>query len=284
MVLTLPEIMRLQCGSRILDLNHPQVMGILNITPDSFSDGGLHHRLSDALSHTEAMIKAGAKIIDVGGESTRPNAAVISVQEELDRVIPVVEAIKQYFDIIISVDTSTPEVMSASANAGAGLLNDVRSFQREGALSAAKQTGLPICIMHMRGEPRTMQTQIQYNNLVREVVEFLDDRSSACQAAGISKEQIIIDPGFGFAKNLEQNLLLFRHLEELQVLGYPILVGVSRKSMIGSVLNKEVTERLYGSLGLAALAIIKGAHILRVHDVAATVDIVKIINAVERAT
>lgn len=275
------QIGRLQCGSRFLDLTRPQVMGILNITPDSFSDGGLHNSLSDALRHAEAMIKAGASIIDIGGESTRPNAINVSVQEELDRVIPVVEAISKRFDIVVSVDTSTPDVMLEAADVGAGFLNDVRSFQREGALSAAKQTGLPICIMHMRGEPHTMQGQTHYDDLVREVKEFLQIRSLACQEAGISKEQIIIDPGFGFAKNLEQNLLLFHHLGQLQSLGYPLLVGVSRKSMIGGVLGKDVTDRLYGSLGLAALAITKGACILRVHDVAATVDIVKIISAVE---
>lgn len=275
------QIGRLQCGSRFLDLTRPQVMGILNITPDSFSDGGLHNSLSDALRHAEAMIKAGASIIDIGGESTRPNAINVSVQEELDRVIPVVEAISKRFDIVVSVDTSTPDVMLEAADVGAGFLNDVRSFQREGALGAAKQTGLPICIMHMRGEPHTMQGQTHYDDLVREVKEFLQIRSVACQEAGISKEQIIIDPGFGFAKNLEQNLLLFHHLGQLQSLGYPLLVGVSRKSMIGGVLGKDVTDRLYGSLGLAALAITKGACILRVHDVAATVDIVKVISAVE---
>lgn len=275
------QIDRLRCGSRSLDLTYPNVMGILNITPDSFSDGGLHCGLSNALHHAEAMINAGASIIDIGGESTRPNALTVSVQEELDRVIPVVEAISQRFDIVISVDTSTPDVMIESEKVGAGFLNDVRSFQREGALDAAKQTGLPVCIMHMRGEPHTMQTQTHYNNLVCDVKDFLLKRGKACQEAGISKEQIVIDPGFGFAKNLEQNLLLFHHMNQLLSLGYPLLIGVSRKSMIGGVLGKDVNERLYGSLGLAALAITKGARILRVHDVAATVDIVKIISAVE---
>lgn len=275
------QVDRLQCGSRVLNLTHPQVMGILNITPDSFSDGGLHSNLSDALSHAELMINEGASIIDVGGESTRPNAASVSVQEELDRILPVVEAISHRFDVVISVDTSTPEVMIESAKVGAGFLNDVRSFQRKGALAAAKRTGLPVCIMHMRGDPRTMQEQTHYDDLVYEVKEFLQMRSLACQEAGICKEQIVIDPGFGFAKSLEQNLSLFHHMSQFQVLGFPMLVGVSRKSMIGGVLGKDVTERLYGSLGLAALAITKGARILRVHDVAATVDIVKIITAVE---
>lgn len=274
---------RLPCGSRVLDLTQPQVMGILNITPDSFSDGGSHNNLVAALKHAEAMIQAGASIIDVGGESTRPNAAIVSVQEELDRVAHVVEAINKEFDVVISVDTSTPEVITESARLGAGIINDVRSLQREGALEAAKQTGLPVCIMHMRGEPRDMQQQTHYDDLLVEVKNFLLERSMICQQAGISKEKIIIDPGFGFAKTLEQNLLLFRHMDQLLTLGYPMLVGVSRKSMIGGVLGKEVTQRLYGSLALAALAITKGAHILRVHDVAETVDIVKMISAVESA-
>lgn len=274
---------RLPCGSRVIDLTQPQVMGILNITPDSFSDGGSHNNLSAALSHASAMIKAGANIIDVGGESTRPNAAIVSVQEELDRVAPVVEAINNEFDVVISVDTSTPEVITETARLGAGIINDVRSLQREGALEAAQRTGLPVCIMHMRGEPRDMQQQTHYDDLLLEVKDFLLQQSKRCQQAGICKEKIIIDPGFGFAKTLAQNLLLFRHMEQLLTLGHPMLVGVSRKSMIGGVLAKEVTERLYGSLALAALAITKGAHILRVHDVAETVDIVKMINAVESA-
>lgn len=274
---------RLPCGSRVLDLTQTQVMGILNITPDSFSDGGVHNNLSTALKHAEEMINAGASIIDVGGESTRPNAAIVSVQEELDRVVPVVEALNKNFDVVISVDTSTPETMLATAQVGAGLINDVRSLQREGALQAARQTGLPVCIMHMRGEPRDMQQQTHYDDLLAEVKDFLLERSMICQQAGISKDKIIIDPGFGFAKTLAQNLSLFRQMEQLLALGYPMLVGVSRKSMIGGVLGKDVTERLYGSLALAALAITKGAHILRVHDVAETVDIVKMINAVESA-
>lgn len=274
---------RLSCGSRVLDLTHPQVMGILNVTPDSFSDGGVHSTLAATLKHVEQMLLAGAAIIDIGGESTRPDAAVVSVQQELDRVAPVVEAINKEFDTIISVDTSTPAVMIETARLGAGLINDVRSLQREGALEAASATGLPICLMHMRGEPRTMQQQTQYANLLAEVKHFLAERSMICQQAGISKDRLLIDPGFGFAKNLAQNLLLFRHMDQLLSLGYPLLVGVSRKSMIGGVLDKEVTQRLYGSLGLAALAITKGANILRVHDVAETVDVVKMINAVESA-
>lgn len=280
---TITSPTRLSCGSRVLDLSSPQVMGILNVTPDSFSDGGHYTSVSAALIHAEQMIKAGATLIDIGGESTRPNAAVVSVQEELDRVAPVVEAIAKRFDIIISVDTSTPEVMLETAQLGAGLINDVRSLQRKGALTAAKNTGLPVCLMHMRGEPRTMQQFTHYDDLLTEVKNFLTERSNMCQQAGINKELILIDPGFGFAKNLHQNLLLFRHMDELLSLGYPLLVGVSRKSMIGGILNKDIADRLYGSLALAALALTKGASILRVHDVAATVDIVKMIKAIESA-
>lgn len=280
---TITSPTRLSCGSRVLDLSSPQVMGILNVTPDSFSDGGHYTSVSAALIHAEQMIKAGATLIDIGGESTRPNAAVVSVQEELDRVAPVVEAIAKRFDIIISVDTSTPEVMLETAQLGAGLINDVRSLQQKGALTAAKNTGLPVCLMHMRGEPRTMQQYTHYDDLLTEVKNFLTERSNICQQAGINKELILIDPGFGFAKNLHQNLLLFRHMDELLSLGYPLLVGVSRKSMIGGILNKDIADRLYGSLALAALALTKGASILRVHDVAATVDIVKMIKAIESA-
>lgn len=280
---TITSPTRLSCGSRVLDLSSPQVMGILNVTPDSFSDGGHYTSVSAALIHAEQMIKAGATLIDIGGESTRPNAAVVSVQEELDRVAPVVEAIAKRFDIIISVDTSTPEVMLETAQLGAGLINDVRSLQRKGALTAAKNTGLPVCLMHMRGEPRTMQQYTHYDDLLTEVKNFLTERSNICQQAGINKELILIDPGFGFAKNLHQNLLLFRYMDELLSLGYPLLVGVSRKSMIGGILNKDIADRLYGSLALAALALTKGASILRVHDVAATVDIVKMIKAIESA-
>lgn len=275
---------RLQCGNRVLDLSQPKVMGILNITPDSFSDGGIYNAFDEALHHAEKMVQSGATIIDIGGESTRPNAKPVSVQEELDRVIPVVEAISKRLDAIISVDTSTPEVMLESAKVGAGLINDVRSLQREGALAAAKKTMLPICLMHMRGDPSNMQQQTSYINVVDEVKHFLLERVTECQRTGISKDNIILDPGFGFAKNLDQNLLLFRHMDQLLNLNFPLLVGVSRKTMIGQVLNKEVTQRLYGSLALAALAITKGASIVRVHDVAETVDIIKMINAVESAS
>ncbi|MGE8500435.1 MAG: dihydropteroate synthase [Pseudomonas sp.] len=274
---------RLPCGSRLLDLTRPQVMGILNVTPDSFSDGGRYNQRDSALRHAEAMCRAGATLIDVGGESTRPGAREVSPTEELERVAPVVEAIAAELDVIISVDTSTPSVMRETARLGAGLINDVRSLQRDGALDAAADTGLPVCLMHMRGEPTTMQNNPVYADIVAEVRAFLAERMAACAAAGIAAERVILDPGFGFAKTLEHNLSLFKRLEALHDFGRPLLVGVSRKSMIGKVLGHEVGERLYGSLGLAALAASKGAHILRVHDVAETVDVVRMIAAVEAA-
>lgn len=274
---------RLPCGSRLLDLSRPQVMGILNVTPDSFSDGGRFNRPDVALRHAEAMVRAGATLIDIGGESTRPGAPPVSEQEELDRVCPAVEAIARELEVIVSVDTSTAAVMRESARLGAGLLNDVRSLQRPGALQAAAQSGLPVCLMHMRGEPGNMQDDPQYPDIHAEVRDFLAERIAVCEAAGIARERIVLDPGFGFAKTLEHNLRLFQQLEQLNGFGLPLLVGVSRKSMIGKVLDRPVDERLYGSLALAALAVAKGAQIIRVHDVAETVDVVRMIAAVEWA-
>lgn len=274
---------RLPCGSRFLDLSRPHVMGILNVTPDSFSDGGRYNQLDQALRHAEAMVEAGATLIDVGGESTRPGARPVSPLEELERVAPVVEAIARRLDVIISVDTSTPAVMREVARLGAGLINDVRSLQRDGALDAAAASGLPVCLMHMRGEPATMQENPQYADLLGEVRQFLVERMQACAAAGIPRERLVLDPGFGFAKTLAHNLSLFKHMDILHELGCPLLVGVSRKSMIGHTLGREVHERLYGSLALAALAVAKGASILRVHDVAETVDVVRMVAAVQAA-
>ncbi len=274
---------RLHCGSRFLDLSRPQVMGILNVTPDSFSDGGRFNRLDEALRHAAAMTAAGATLIDVGGESTRPGALPVSEAEELERVVPVVERIARELDVVVSVDTSTAAVMREAAAAGAGLLNDVRSLQRPGALQAAAQSGLPVCLMHMRGEPGTMQDDPSYADIHAEVHDFLLERMAVCEAAGITRERIVLDPGFGFAKTLEHNLRLFQQLQRLHVLGRPLLVGVSRKSMIGKVLDREVDQRLPGSLALAALAVAKGAQIIRVHDVAETVDVVRMIAAVEWA-
>ncbi|MBK5479362.1 dihydropteroate synthase [Pseudomonas sp. TH21] len=274
---------RLPCGNRVLDLAHTQVMGILNVTPDSFSDGGRFSQLDAALRHAEAMVSAGATLIDVGGESTRPGARVVSPLEELERVAPIVERIARELDVIISVDTSTPAVMRETARLGAGLINDVRSLRRDGALDAAAATGLPVCLMHMLGEPGNMQDNPHYDDLVGEVSSFLAERVAQCAAVGIAPEKIILDPGFGFAKSLQHNLSLFKHMESLHALGRPLLVGVSRKSMIGMALNRPVGERLYGGLALAALAMTKGARILRVHDVAETVDVVRMIAAVESA-
>lgn len=274
---------RLPCGSRVLDLAHTHVMGILNITPDSFSDGGRFSQRDAAVRHAEAMVAAGATLIDVGGESTRPGARVVSPIEELERVAPVVEALSRELDVIISVDTSTPAVIRETARLGAGLINDVRSLRREGALDAAAATGLPVCLMHMRGEPGDMQDNPQYQDLIGEVSAFLLERMEQCEAVGIPRERIILDPGFGFAKNLQHNLSLFKHMEALFALGRPLLVGVSRKSMIGQTLGRPVDERLCGGLALAAMAMIKGARILRVHDVAETVDVVRMIAAVESA-
>ncbi len=274
---------RLPCGNRVLDLSRVHVMGILNVTPDSFSDGGRFSQLDAALRHAEAMVVAGATLIDVGGESTRPGARAVSPTEELERVAPIVERIHRELDVIISVDTSTPAVMRESARLGAGLINDVRALQRDGALDAAAATGLPVCLMHMLGEPGTMQNDPHYHDVTREVGEFLVERLDQCAAAGIAAQRIILDPGFGFAKTLAHNLSLFKHMEALHALGRPLLVGVSRKSMIGNALGRPVGERLYGGLALAALAITKGARILRVHDVAETMDVVRMIAAVDSA-
>lgn len=280
---SVPSSTRLPCGNRVLDLARVHVMGILNVTPDSFSDGGRFSQLDAALRHAEAMVLAGATLIDIGGESTRPGARAVSPLEELERVAPVVERINRELDVVISVDTSTPAVMRETARLGAGLINDVRALRRDGALDAAAATGLPVCLMHMLGEPGDMQDSPHYQDVTREVSEFLIERMAACASAGIEAERIVLDPGFGFAKTLQHNLSLFKHMEALHALGRPLLVGVSRKSMIGQSLNRPVAERLHGSLALAALAVTKGAKIIRVHDVAETVDVVRMIAAVESA-
>ena len=274
---------RLRCGKHQLDLTHAHVMGILNVTPDSFSDGGRYTSLELALLRAHEMVSAGASIIDIGGESTRPGAAPVGAQQELDRVAPLVERIAAECDVIISVDTSTPAVIRESARLGAGLINDVRSLQRDGALDAAAATHLPVCLMHMRGEPQTMQDEPYYNDVAVEVAGFLQERIDACVTAGIAVERIVLDPGFGFAKNTQHNYELFKRLPELLSLQRPLLVGVSRKSMIGNILQQPVDQRLYGSLALAVMALERGAKILRVHDVVATMDALKIFNAVQDA-
>ena len=274
---------RLPCGSRTLDLSRPQVMGILNVTPDSFSDGGRYNRIDAALRHAEQMLEAGAAIIDVGGESTRPGAPPVSAEEELQRVAPVVEQLVCRLGALVSVDTSSPALMREAALLGAGMINDVRSLSRDGALQAAAEGNLAVCLMHMQGEPQTMQDSPQYDDVTTAVRTFLADRVAACEAAGIARERLLIDPGFGFAKTLAHNLSLFRHMQALHDLHLPLLVGVSRKSMIGKVLGREVDQRLAGSLALAALAVQQGAHILRVHDVAETVDVLRMLEAVAEA-
>lgn len=273
----------LHCGKQVLDLSRAHVMGILNATPDSFSDGGRDATLAAALQRALAMVADGASIIDIGGESTRPGAAAVSVQQELDRVAPLVELIAAESDVIISVDTSTPAVITETARLGAGLINDVRSLQREGALTAAAATGLPVCLMHMRGEPQTMQDAPHYEDVAAEVMLFLQQRMAACAQVGIAPERIVLDPGFGFAKDLRHNYELFQRLPELWQLQRPLLVGVSRKSMVGNVVHKPVDQRLSGSLALAVMALERGAKILRVHDVAETMDVLKIFNAVQSA-
>lgn len=273
--------MLLICGRHTLDLSRPQVMGILNTTPDSFSDGGNYYAggaldTDLALRRAEQMVREGAAIIDVGGESTRPGAASVSEAEELERVAPVVEAIAAELDVVISVDTSTPEVIRESAAVGAGLINDVRALERPGALEAAAATGLPVCLMHMRGQPGSMQRDPHYGDVVAEVAAYLRERQRACEAAGIGRQRLIFDPGFGFGKTDEHNLALLRNLSELAPSDIPLLVGLSRKSMIGRLLNRKVEQRVPGSLALALLAAQRGARILRVHDVAATVDVLRL--------
>ena len=271
--------MKLYARDSVLDLTHPHVMGILNVTPDSFSDGGKHNDLVQALTHANGMINAGATIIDIGGESTRPGADEVSVEQELERVIPVVEAISQRFEVWVSVDTSKPEVIREAAKAGAHIINDIRSLQEPGALEAAAETGLPVCLMHMQGEPKTMQQAPQYRNFLQEVDTFFVEQIARCEAAGIKKTQLLLDPGFGFGKNLSHNYQLLAHLADFHHFGLPLLVGMSRKSMIGQLLNVGPTQRLTGSLACAVIAAMQGAHILRVHDVKETVEAMRVVEA-----
>jgi dihydropteroate synthase len=267
--------MRLICAHRTLDLSRPAVMGILNVTPNSFSDGGRYDDHTAALTQARRMVADGAAIIDVGGESTRPGAAPVSLQEELDRVVPVIEAITRELDVLVSVDTMKPEVMRAAVTAGAGLINDVLALQAPGALEAAAATGAAVCLMHMQGTPRTMQQDPHYDDVVREVGDFLGKRADACRLTGIASDRIALDPGFGFGKTLVHNLQLLRGLPALAG-GFPLLVGLSRKSMLGKITGRPVEQRLAGSIALAALAVAGGARIVRCHDVAETVDAVRV--------
>lgn len=258
-------------------------MAILNVTPDSFSDGGQFNCLDLALGHVQKLVSEGADIIDVGGESTRPGSMSVSVQEELDRVIPVIEKIKQNYDIEISIDTSKPEVMSEAVGVGAMMINDVNALEAEGAVEQAKLLGVKVCLMHKQGDTQTMQDKPIYDNIVDDVYCYLENRVSVCQKAGISKDKLIIDPGFGFGKTLEHNLKLLKHIDFFKHDKIKVLVGLSRKSMLGLILGAPVNQRLYGSLGAAAIAVWQGVDYLRVHDVKETCDVVKICEAIKYA-
>ncbi|QHB31208.1 dihydropteroate synthase [Yersinia canariae] len=271
--------MKLIARDRILDLTHPQVMGILNVTPDSFSDGGHHNNLDKALQHAQLMLSAGATLIDIGGESTRPGAAEISEQEELDRVVPVVEALATRFEVWLSVDTSKAVVMTESARAGAHLINDIRSLQEPGALEAAAITGLPVCLMHMQGQPQNMQQSPHYDDLMADINQFFKHHIDRCVAAGIAKSKLLLDPGFGFGKNLAHNYQLLARLAELHHFELPLLVGMSRKSMVGQLLNVPPQQRVIGSVACAVIAAMQGAQIVRVHDVKETVEAMHIVEA-----
>lgn len=267
-----------------LDFSRPQIMGILNVTPDSFSDGGCYLAPETAVARVLAMIDEGADIIDIGGESTRPGAQPVSAEDETARVIPIIKAIRQHSAVPISIDTSKPRVMRAAVAAGASMINDVRALQEAGALDTAAELDVPVCLMHMQGEPRTMQSNPRYDDVVTEVYRFLDQRIDAALAAGIKCHNLVIDPGFGFGKTLAHNLTLLKELSRFKALGVPLLVGISRKSTIGQILgDRPVDQRLYGSLAAAVLALQQGADILRVHDVAATVDVLKVWRAVSTA-
>jgi dihydropteroate synthase len=270
----------MQFRNKFLDLSASKVMGILNVTPDSFSDGGAFNMLENGLTQAALMLSEGADIIDIGGESTRPGAEAVAVQQELDRVIPVIESIFQRFDTIISIDTSKAQVMTEAISAGASLINDVRALQEDGALDAAVAAKVPVCLMHMQGQPRVMQQNPCYDDVVKDVMLFLQQRISICRKAGISEDQIIVDPGFGFGKSIEHNYQMLAHLEEFHKLNVPVLAGMSRKSMIGNLLQRTIDQRLAGNIAVATVAAQKGAQIIRVHDVKETVDAVKIINMI----
>ncbi|OOF58346.1 dihydropteroate synthase [Rodentibacter myodis] len=275
--------MKLYANGKCLDLSTPQIMGILNFTPDSFSDSGRFFSLDKALFQVEKMLNEGATMIDIGGESTRPMADEVSEQEELHRVVPLVEAVHQRFDCWISVDSSKARVMQESAKVGMDLINDIRALQAPNALQTAVELALPVCIMHMQGQPRTMQVDPHYEDVVEDVFHFLHKRSQECISAGVKKENLIWDMGFGFGKTVQHNYKLLQQLAVFCQEGYPVLAGLSRKSMIGTVLDKPVEERLIGSVVGALIAAQNGAKILRVHDVAATSDALKIWQATENA-
>lgn len=260
-----------------------KIMGVLNVTPDSFFDGGRFTRVSSAVEQALQLANAGASIIDIGGESTRPGAELVSLDEELKRVIPVIEALRKQSNVLISIDTSKPEVMAQAVTAGANIINDVYALRLPGALQTAAELDVPVCLMHMLGEPRSMQKNPQYHNVVNEVLAFLQDRVKCCIDAGIKAENICLDPGFGFGKTLTHNLSLLKHLDKFVKTGYPVLAGMSRKSMLAGILNAAPEDRLVGSLALATIAVMKGASIIRVHDVDETAQVVKVCESVMQA-
>ncbi|MDP1593349.1 MAG: dihydropteroate synthase [Gallionella sp.] len=271
--------MQFSCGKFTLDLSHPLVMGIVNITPDSFSDGGMHWRRDAAMAHARQLIEDGADIIDIGGESTRPGAQPVSLQEELDRVLPVIEGLRGA-SVPISIDTFKPEVMKQAIAAGAHMVNDINALQDEAALSIIAAGKVAVCLMHKQGNPQNMQSQPYYHDVVGEVGDFLRARILAAEAAGIARQRIVIDPGFGFGKTLRHNLVLLRELKQLAALGVPLLAGLSRKSMLGALTGQEAGQRMPASVAAALIAVQRGANIVRVHDVRATVDALKIWNAI----
>ena len=270
----------IDCAGRPLALDRPRIAGIINITPDSFSDGGAHIDAAAAIAHGLKLVEEGADFLDIGGESTRPNAEPVAAQDEIARVVPVIEALAKQTSVPISVDTSKPAVMRAAVAAGAGMINDVFALRQDGALSAAAELKVPVCLMHMLGEPRTMQDDPQYDDVVSDVRRFLAERMFACEMSGIDKKRIVVDPGFGFGKTLEHNLTLLRGLDQLAALGVPLMVGLSRKGMIGTLTRRSVDQRAVGSAAAAMIAVQKGAIIVRVHDVAETRDALAVWEAV----
>ncbi len=270
------------CAGKSLDLSVPRIMGIVNVTPDSFSDGGKFFSADAALQHALKLVEDGADILDIGGESTRPGSEVVPLQQEIDRIAPVIEVIRAEIDVPISIDTMKAEVMRAAVNAGAGLINDVNALRSENALQTAAELDVPICLMHMQGTPQTMQSEPHYDDVVTEVEHFLLERVEECEKAGIKAEKIMLDPGFGFGKRARHNLRLMKHLSRLTALPYPVLVGVSRKSIIGDMLKVSVDERLAGSLSLASIAVWQGAKLIRTHDVKETAQAVKLSHHVKQ--
>ena len=272
--------MKLQAGRHLIDLNAPRVMGIINVTPDSFSDGGRFLSPEDALRQVVKMIDAGVDIVDLGGESTRPGAADTPLQIELDRVLPVLESVVSRFDVPVSVDTSKPEVMQSAVAAGASIINDVYALRRDGAIAAVAALDVPVCLMHMLGTPRSMQEAPEYSDLPGELIEFLAGRVAACVAGGISRDRLLVDPGFGFGKNDRHNLTILAKLGQFAELGLPLLVGLSRKRTLGQLTGKPVNQRVAAGVAAAVIAVMNGAHIVRTHDVAETVDALKVVSAI----